>query len=171
MCLSRSARLHLPQNVFRKQINVFVYYQWISFPFEQVTPPPVYKIHFSLFTQSYITSTWRPSLGRILTCCDQSLPVSPSPPGFQMAVCIWAWASVLCDMNAYGFISRLWHICHVLLSGTVPLDRSGQRARALVMMLSDRWDLLLLRRPCGNTKPADRCEILPLKWRPRWGIH
>ncbi len=112
-----------------------------------VTSCPVRQIHRGMFTQQSLTciiSKWWPGHDQISTCSDGP-QFGLFPPGLQMLVCTvhWAWVSVLCDLNAYSFISRLWHIYHVLLSGKVPLGWPGQHG------LARRW--------CSVTDEAHFC--------------
>lgn len=83
-------------------------------PCHHVALSPVWEIHAACSRSSLI-----------LSYISNSLSSASRPPYGVVYE-----ASLLCDLNAYSFISRLWHIYHVLLSGKVPLGWSGQHGRA-----------------------------------------
>lgn len=57
-------------------------------------------------------------------------PVVCLPAGLQMVACTTRHPR-LCDSNVQGFISRLWHIYHGLLSARFPLGWSAWHDQAL----------------------------------------
>lgn len=96
-----------------------------------VTLSAAYLIHWGLFTQhhSYITLNGWPGHDRTSSCSVQP-QIFPPLSASRWCCTYAAQALVLCDLNAYSLISRLWHIYHEPLSGAVPLGWSGQHGRA-----------------------------------------
>lgn len=106
------------------------------------------------------------SCSDIIMLCPSPSSVSPSRWWLTRSS---SFGRVWCECVQLHFQVVTYLSWAVVKEGSTRPVWSAQPSTALI--LTDRWDSLLVQQPCGNTIVVDRSEIVPLKWLPLWRIH